>query len=57
MSKPVEQLRLAIVAFDKEDLNEAVVVLEQSKEPIDRENAPNCRKLASVRQAERPATL
>jgi hypothetical protein len=46
MSIRVEQLRLAIAAFDRGDLMEAASVLEKSDHPIDRENAVNCRNLA-----------
>ena len=47
MSKRVEILRLAIVAFDKGDLRATASALEKSENPMDRENAVNCRNLAS----------
>lgn len=39
-------LRAAIAAIDRGDLITAATILEGSQDPIDRENAANCRNLA-----------
>ena len=46
MSNRAECLRQAIAAFDKGDLNAAANALEKSDDPMERENAVNCRNLA-----------
>lgn len=46
MSSRVQHLRMAVAAFDKGDLIEAANALDKSDDPIDRENAANCRNLA-----------
>lgn len=57
MSNRAEQLRLAIAAFEKGNLNEAANALEKSDFPIDRENAVNCRNLACSGSAQMIQTL
>ena len=46
MTTRAESLRVAVAAFEKGDLMEAASVLDKSANPIDRENAVNCRNLA-----------
>ena len=46
MTERAIQLRLAVAAFDKGNLIEAAETLETSDNPMDRENAVNCRHLA-----------
>ena len=47
MTTRSELLRAAIDAFDRGDLMGAAGILEKSDSPMDRENAVNCRNLAS----------
>lgn len=46
MKNRADLLRVALEAFEKGDLVEAADALDKSDDPIDRENAANCRNLA-----------